>query len=1227
MNWYDNNFKPVLVAGATTPNETPLIWERDEYVTYEIGSLKVRFFQSKQVYTLGAGTGLGYYIGCNRELKGQWDMPGGVNYIVEDLHLNDNFATQPSACWSEPFEQPKVDMRFIPAILIGNKDRSDPAQNAYCDNQVVRLAVTYHGTDGDYDGMANYTGWQYRVDNGDFHPIVMNYYNQDDWDHGMTGREASFTLRDIFGADYPNYLNKRIEFRATASQRYMYADSNDDTELRPMSKPDEGSNVLAYYFYRSTPEPSAVAAVNPPCVNGSSNALNITFDRGLLSGEQITAISLFKKVNGSWDAYGQMQSPITALAPGNAFSWTNIQRPMDAGEYYMNIEGIISGQPTCNSANYFFTVTTPPPVTFSIADKKEVSCYGGSDGSISITGAGGAGGYYYSKDNGASWQNTSNVFDSLPKGTYTILVKDLNNCTASASQTVTIGEPATALSVGVTNYIDPRGAATNDGQVQIAASGGTAPYTYAWSNGAVTQHLQGLGGGTYAVTVTDSHNCTATANVSLVAPDSILITFTETPVSCQQREDGVLTATVSGGLPPYTYNWSGPGSGNVASGLGAGTYSLEITDANNVKATLAYELKEPAVLEAIATATPTTCSYKTDGSIITAVAGGTTPYTYRWSNDAITPQQVQLAAGKYYLTVTDARNCTAMTDAIVGSPAALQMDGIINPPSRYGSADGSIVPTIDGGTVPYTYSWNTGETTKDLQGLAMADYTLTVTDNNNCTESHTFQVKAPDPLTLGITRKAIVSCHGLSNGRLTADVGGGTAPFSYQWSDGSTTPEISGLPAGTYKLKVTDRNGVEAEATYTLDEPPLLELSLTTSEVSCGSQKDGAVRSTTNGGVKPYAYSWNTGAVTPDLVDVNGGMYTLHVTDANGCILSASATITAPNALSLSGAVVSPTCNGYDDGAIDLTLSGGRTPYYYEWSNGATTEDLSSLSAGDYTVRMTDNSGCLVTRSFTLYEPAALHLELGPDHTLCAGQSLSLDAGIPGGVTYNWSSPNGFNASTPVVTVGETGTYTVTAYNANGCSATDALTIQKEAGEIGADFLMSTQGYSGESIIAVNVSSPAADRVEWTLPPAARVVSKSDHLVEMVFDQPGHYELAMTTYRGNCEASTVRDVMIVDGVQLPDVNTQHNSLFAKTVIRPNPNNGQFYLDVTVTEDITVNYRFLDVQRNRVVYERKEQLSKAQLISSAFNIPGLSAGVYVLLIESVKEKKALKVLIL
>ncbi len=696
---------------------------------------------------------------------------------------------------------------------------------------------------------------------------------------------------------------------------------------------------------------------------------------------------------------------------------------------------------------------------------------------------------------------------------------------------------------------------------------------------------------------------------------------------CYGSSTGALSAHVSGGVLPYTYQWSNGSTAASLTQLQAGHYEVQVTDASNVKVTQGYDLTEPAALEIIPTVTPVSCNAKTDGAITTVINGGTAPYTYRWSNGATTSGLSQLPAGSYHILVTDARNCPVGLDIPVSQPAVLSIKGTVTPPSSTGNTDAKINVTVSGGTLPYTYTWSNGATTKDLNALRIGDYTLNVTDHNNCPATKTFTVYLPDPLVLNLTKDATIGCYGGSAGALTAHVSGGIVPYTYHWSNGGTTAALTQLPADVYQLTVTDANGTTTTAAVTLTDPPVLKLTVTGSELSCDGGQTGTVTSAVSGGTAPYTYRWNNGATTPNLSGVAPGMYTLHVTDANNCTLSGSASVTGAGALAVTAFTQPPACSGDNNGFIELQPSGGHTPYTYSWSNGDVTKDISNLPAGTYTIRLTDNNNCGILQSFTLSDPAPLQLDLGEARTLCAGQSVELDGTISGGVLYSWSGPDGFTANTPTINVSATGAYTLVAVDGHSCQATDNVSITQDPREIIANFLVSTEAFAGDTIVAVNITEQTADRIEWALPSTAKIISQSDNLVELRFDQPGNYSLTLNTQLGNCQTSTSRNIMILANTQLPGVSTPHTSLFVRTTLRPNPNNGQFYLDILPTADASVNYRFLDVQRNRVILEQKGQLTKDVLNTQAFNIPNLPAGVYVLLVESSLETKALKVLIL
>lgn len=1112
---------------------------------------------------------------------------------------NLNVGLSPGSSCGAPNFNARV--RLLPAIMIKNMDRTDPLQTVYCDNETVRLKLDYHG------GGGTSVAWQYRLDNGNFLPIPGN----------NMGNEISITLQSLFGASYTSHLNQRIEFRAAGANTY--------TNGTPMTGADEGSNIFAYSFSPSTALPTDIKSVDPLCGIGLSTALNIQFNRALIPGEQLTSITLFKVVGGVNILHDQFQTATGTLGAGNILSWTGVVG-MPAGEYYVNVEGKYNGVVQCNRTNYTFNVAEAKPVGFTVTGKQNVRCFGGADGSITVTGSGGAGPYSYSKDNGASWQTPSNVLSGLSKGSYTIRVRDVNGCLSAASEVVAIDAPTAALAASVLSYTDPRGAVTNDGTVTIGVSGGTTPYTYLWTNGATTQNLSGAGGGTHTVTVRDNNNCTTTTSENLIAPDPIDISFAETAISCNGMTDGALQASITGGVKPYTFSWIDGKTTATIGNLGAGLYTFNVRDANGITFSRQYDLKEPDVLRVAATPVSTSCYEYANGSITTAVTGGTLSYSYLWTAGETTPGLSGLTAGTYTLTVTDGHNCKAIGSATVEQPDDIVIGGVITTPTRFGSTDGSIVADITGGTSPYDYLWYNNNTTNTVTGLGDGNYNLAITDKNGCTASRIYNVAQPDPLTMDMIATDVL-CNGLSTGELHADVKGGVLPYTYEWSNGSSADMITGLPVGNYSVKVTDKSGVVTNSSYTVKEPPLLQLSLTATEVSCGGISDGTVTSTSSGGVLPYTYSWNTGQSGPALSGLNGGMYTLHLTDAHGCILSRSATVTAPGALSASATVKDPVCYGYSDGAITLDITGGRTPYSFEWSNGADSKDLSAIPAGDYSLFLRDRTGCLITYQYTLTDPAELQVDLGRDRTLCVGQSLSLNGTIPDGVTYSWNSSNGFMAATPSVTLSDAGTYNVLSTDNKGCKAKDEISIIKDGREVNAVFLMSTAGFTGENVVAVNVSQPVADRVNWLLPAEATVVSQSDLVVEMNFKKAGHYKVLLTTFIGDCEETMSNDLMIVEGTKLPEVNTAHTSLFKQVILHPNPTNGQFDVDVETAEDVTVNYRFLDIQRNLIVFEQKGQLNKDAVQRVPFNIPGLSAGVYVLLIESPKEKKTLKVIVL
>ncbi|KAA2243038.1 hypothetical protein F0L74_10995 [Chitinophaga agrisoli] len=1124
-------------------------------------------------------------------------------------------------------------IRVFNTMQITNPERTNPIDDKYCEDGHLRLKVAYNG--GSTFSPNGF--WQYRLGGvGDFSPLV-NAANGIQYQ----GNLLDVTPQDIFGGNYKNHLYERIEFRAAPSVGYGYDSqySGINGELRgPIYTlgPDEGSNILAYYFLPALPKPVNVSAVQPRCSYDQATGVTINFDRDLNSIETINALTIFRDLgNGNKDVFDQYadangNTTITSL-PGNTLTWSNV-KAMAPGNYLLSVEGKNNGQTACAATFYPFTVTAPTPVTIADIVPQKVLCFNGNGGSITVTPAGGQGNgdvtqYEYSKDDGVTWQSGDNVFRNLTAGNYTIKIRDSYGCTSPSSQPVTITAPTAPLKITVDGFLDPKGYGTNDGFINTSVSNGTPPYTYAWSNGATTEDLTGLGGGEFKLVATDANGCQQEAKVPLVEPDSIAIDLEETPISCNGRQDGALKATAHGGIGVLSYRWSNNKTTTTITGLGKNRYTITVTDENNISKSVPYDLNEPDILTATLLPLAALCNGDANGSITSTVDGGTVPYAYAWNTAGTADHLDNLVAGAYNVTVTDGHGCTTTADTTVTQPEPLTIQADVVLPTRYQLADGRIDITPQGGTTPYVYKWSNGPVTEDINGLGDGTYEVLLTDKNNCTLKQSYIIKQPDPLTGAIEETARVLCNDAATGKLYAHVNGGVRAYRYAWDDGATDSVRTGLKAGDYGVTVTDKSGVQLRLTYTIKQPTALTLSTTGSEISCSGAKDGTVGSVAGGGVTPYSYLWSNGATTPNQQGIIGGTYLLQVTDANGCIIKGSAIVNVPNALTISSQVKDPTCDGYTDGAITLTTTGGRLPYRYTWNTGALTSSINNLPAGYYKITLQDKSGCKLTQEFNLVAPPPLTVSIGADKTLCVDQEYILDATIAEGYTYEWTSNNGFTASTPAVTVTKAGDYWVKVASQPGCIARDTAIIKTDDREINASFLVSTQAYKGESIIVANVSFPRADSVKWNLPKGAVITSEDSSVVELSFPNSGQYTVGMTAYRGDCTAYMAKDLIVIDTVALPGLDTEFESLFKRTVVRPNPNNGQFYVDVEVTVDAPVNYRFVDITRNKTVYEKRSQLSQSTVNTEAFNIPNLPAGVYVLLLETAKERKALKVMIL
>ena len=616
---------------------------------------------------------------------------------------------------------------------------------------------------------------------------------------------------------------------------------------------------------------------------------------------------------------------------------------------------------------------------------------------------------------------------------------------------VTINEPQPIVIQFNTNQATCGNA---NGSVSAIASGGTGALQYIWSNGITTANNLNITSGSYTVTVSDNNGCSASAvqAVSNAGGPAIAMTGVS-PVSCYGGNDGSATVSVSSGNGPFTYQWSpNSGSNANASGLAAGNYTVIVTDANNCSAQQAVTIIEPTAITLQNSTTATACNGAT-GTATVVANGGTGAFSFAWNNGASTSQVNTLTAGTYTVTVSDANGCTATSSMSVGTLNGPSIASVTTSDATcFGNANGSAQVQIGSGTGPFTVNWSNGSTGIAVTNLSGGNYSVTVSDLNGCTALSNFIILEPAALNLSISNTTMVACFGGNNGSASANASGGTAPFNYQWSNGASTAIASGLSAGSYTVVLTDDNGCTSQQSVTITQPTQLQLGVPVATmVSCFGGNDGSASISASGGTAPYLYNWSNGNTTASASGLIAGGYQVTVTDQAGCNTSAQISITQPAGMVFSPAVVNNiSCFGGSDGQITINISGGASPYSYLWSNGVSSATIQNITAGTYTVTVTDANGCSQQQVTITSEPAALTLQSSVNPILCFGQNSASIAVTPsGGVapySYNWSNGGSTNAVQSL----PPGNYSVIITDANNCTYTSSYTITQPAALVAA---------------------------------------------------------------------------------------------------------------------------------------------------------------------------------
>lgn len=509
----------------------------------------------------------------------------------------------------------------------------------------------------------------------------------------------------------------------------------------------------------------------------------------------------------------------------------------------------------------------------------------------------------------------------------------------------------------------------NDIAMLTANIAGDSLATFVWSAAGSGSIIAGVandtatvqGPGQYALlAISGINGCAAADTVVVTQPQALSLAVALEPVSCFGLSDGAAAADAGNGIAPYNYVWSTGDTTAMVAGLPAGSYTLTITDSGECLRVDTVVVNQPAALALSIFATHQSAFGADDGSLTANISGGTGAYALLWSTGDTSAALSGLAPGAYALSVTDANGCTSVQAATVNSfnctaAAAPQVTHV----SCFGAADGSISLQFSGGSEPFSVSWLDGSTDTERSGLAAGQYSAVVTDGANCPLALSVTVQQPAPLLANASAAAETS-YQANNGVLAANPAGGAAPYTFAWSTGDTTPQVSPVAPGVYGLTITDANGCSIMRSLTVEAfVCFFSVNAAVTDVKCNGENTGQIAISPLAGEGPYVYQWSNGATGNTQSNLAAGDYTIVATDGNNCPATLSLTIEQPELLAAGlEQSVGVACAEDPAGSALVAVAGGVTPYTYAWSDGQSEALAEGLVSGVYSCLVSDANGC-----------------------------------------------------------------------------------------------------------------------------------------------------------------------------------------------------------------------------------------------------------------------------
>jgi gliding motility-associated-like protein len=834
--------------------------------------------------------------------------------------------------------------------------------------------------------------------------------------------------------------------------------------------------------------------------------------------------------------FGQATGSVTLTVSGGTAPYTYL---WSSTETSANLSAKASG-------TYYLTVTDSkgciakdtsiilqPSAALSVTPAiTNVKCNGGKDGAIALTVVGGTSPYTYAWTGPNGFTATTKDIATLFAGDYLVTVTDSKSC-AQTSGPLTVTQPL-AISVS-TPTITNTGCGTTVGAISITPTNGTAPYSFAWTgpNGftSANQNISGLAAGSYTVKITDANSCMITSTPITVSSSGLSLNVTPsiTNIDCNGNTNGAIALTVSGGSNNFTYAWTGPNGFTSTSkdltGLKAGNYTVAITDVNNATCSFnppAYTITEPSALTvSTPQITNITCKGAATGIVSITVNGGTPQYSYAWTGPNLfqalnTPVISNLIAGTYNVTITDSKGCQKTASAIVTEPATSISFGspTITNVLCFGTTTGKIVVATNGGTAPYTYSWKNASGTvvgsaATLDNVGAGVYRLDVSDANGCLKTSS-DFTITQPASAVSISETIGRANDACNGSITLVVTGGVAPYTFAWTGtgvNATAQNQVDLCPGSYSVTVEDANKCRSVKSFNVPgttSPPIRLTDSVITNAGCPGGTLGAISINFVGGRAPFSFAWynvnnpNTVLnITQNLTGQTAGKYYIKISDGIQSYQSGVMEIKGsdtPIKVTLVS-IKKESCVG-NDGAIDIDVSGGASPYTYQWDKVVgNIQDLNNIQANTYSVTVSDKNGCAGGLKDIVVERILCPLIVTTTEkkdVSCFGDSngtvkINIENGEPG-YKITWGGSNSVNVNNVPRKDGsytiqnlKAGSYSIVITDAKGQTSTQTIEIKQPAAALAVTTTVAgDSGACSGSIILAVTGGTGPYKYRWT---------------------------------------------------------------------------------------------------------------------------------------------------